>query len=130
MFWAGISMARKTQLVTIRGNLNAQRYINEVINPHVLPIAQQGGPNFIFQQDNARAHTARVVQNHFAQNGVNVKEWPASSPDLNPMEHCWDALKQQVYRHVDNTTLAQLEQTAIMNGKPCQCAEYEGSFNP
>ena len=114
MFWAGISVTGKTQLVRINGNLNAQRYINEVLNPHVIPFAQQAGPNFIFQQDNARPHTANVVTTHLQQNAITVLDWPAASPDLSPIEHCWDQLKRAVYRDVNViTTLAQLEATAV-----------------
>ncbi|GFV18348.1 transposable element Tcb2 transposase [Trichonephila clavipes] len=48
----------------------------------------------IFQQDNARPHTARVAQDflcHF-QNLL----WPARFPDLSPVEHVWDQLKRQM----------------------------------
>lgn len=114
MFWGGISSAGKTQLVRVNGNLNAQRYINDIIVPHVHPYAQRVGNNFVFQQDNARAHTARVVTNHFAQQGITVLPWPACSPDMNPIEHVWSQLKSAVYKRVDdNTTLAQLEQIAL-----------------
>ncbi|GFV44972.1 uncharacterized protein TNCV_615621 [Trichonephila clavipes] len=48
----------------------------------------------IFQQDNARPHTARVAQDilrHF-----QTLPWPARSPDLSPVEHVWDQLKRQM----------------------------------
>ena len=35
-------------------------------------------------QDNARPHTARITTGHFQQNHVDVMEWPACSPDMNP----------------------------------------------
>jgi hypothetical protein len=40
--------------------------------------------NKTFQQDNARAHTARATRDFLQQNNVNVMNWPALSPDLNP----------------------------------------------
>jgi hypothetical protein len=93
---------------------NAQRYINQVLNPHVIPFAQQAGPNFNLQQDDDRPHTANVVTMHFRQNGITVLPWPATSPDLSPIENCWDQLKRAVYKHVNaNTTLAQIEQIAV-----------------
>ena len=34
--WAGVTADRRTDLVVIRGTLNSQRYIDEVLLPHVL----------------------------------------------------------------------------------------------
>ena len=113
MVRAGISGIGKTALVQINGNLNSQRNSNEIIVPHVQPFAQRVGQQFVFQQDNARANTARVVVNHFAQQGITVMNWPAASPDMNPIEQLWDQLKKAVYCPVtDNTTLAQLSAIA------------------
>ena len=41
MVWAGSSATAKTDLVFIDGNLNGQRYIDEVLTPHVLPFLRQ-----------------------------------------------------------------------------------------
>ena len=38
MVWGGIMGNRKTELVVIQGNLNAQRYIAEVLTPHAMPL--------------------------------------------------------------------------------------------
>ncbi|GFV51723.1 transposable element Tcb2 transposase [Trichonephila clavipes] len=48
----------------------------------------------IFQQDNARPHTARVSQDCLRT--VTTLPWPARSPDLFPIEHNWDHLGWQV----------------------------------
>ena len=66
------------------GNLNAQRYINEVLVPEVIPFLLQNGPSLNFQQDNARPVVARVVNDFFNQNNVDRLPWPALSPDLSP----------------------------------------------
>ncbi|GFY22048.1 transposable element Tc1 transposase [Trichonephila clavipes] len=53
-----------------------------------------GLPGAIFQQDNARPHTARVAQDflhHF-----QTLPWPSRSPDLSLVEHVWDQLKRQM----------------------------------
>ncbi|GBO20096.1 hypothetical protein AVEN_178686-1 [Araneus ventricosus] len=56
--------------------------------------SSQGG---VFQQDNARPHTAAVSQR--ALQGVDILPWPARSPDLSPIEHVWDTIGRQLQRH-------------------------------
>ncbi|GFS83091.1 transposable element Tcb2 transposase [Trichonephila clavipes] len=48
----------------------------------------------IFQQDNARPHTARVAQDFLRH--FRTLRWPARSPDLSPLVHVWVLLKRQM----------------------------------
>ncbi|GFT08636.1 transposable element Tcb2 transposase [Trichonephila clavipes] len=48
----------------------------------------------IFQQDNARPHTARVAQDFLRH--FQTLPWLDRSPDLSPVEHVWDQLKWQM----------------------------------
>ncbi len=55
----------------------------------MLPSADKlyGDADFIFQQILAPAHTARGTKSWFNGHGVGVLDWPANSPDLNPIEN-------------------------------------------
>ncbi|GBM46225.1 hypothetical protein AVEN_270227-1 [Araneus ventricosus] len=48
----------------------------------------------IFQQDNARPHTARVSQDFLRH--VQILPWPARALDLSPIQNVWDPLKRQM----------------------------------
>ncbi|GFW33953.1 DDE_3 domain-containing protein [Trichonephila clavipes] len=45
----------------MRGTLTSQRYVDDILRPHVGPFLN-GLPGAIFQQDNARPNAARVAQ--------------------------------------------------------------------
>ncbi|GFT60578.1 DDE_3 domain-containing protein [Trichonephila clavipes] len=83
--WGGsISYDSRSTLIVMRGTLTGQRYVDDILRPHVGPFLN-GLPGAIFQQDNARPHTARVAQeflHHF-----QTLPWPSHSPDLCPVEH-------------------------------------------
>lgn len=93
MVWGAIAYNTRSPLVLFRGTMTAQRYVHEILQPHVLPLMQRL-PGAIFQQDNARPHTARVSQDCLRT--VTTLPWPARSPDLSPIEHIWDHLGRRV----------------------------------
>ncbi len=79
MIWAAMSSAGV-------GPLCGAIY-QDILEHFMLPSADKlyGDADFIFQQDLAPAHTAKGTKSWFNDHGVTVLDWPANSPDLNPI---------------------------------------------
>ncbi|GFV68999.1 transposable element Tcb2 transposase [Trichonephila clavipes] len=92
MVWGVIAYDSRSTLIVMRGALTGQRYVNDILGPHVGPFLN-GLPGAIFQQDNACPHTAKVAQD-FLRHFQNLP-WPARSPYFSPVEHVWDQIKRQ-----------------------------------
>ena len=91
--------------MVIEGNLTARHYIDKVLEPVVVPCFQNHADVTLYQQDNARPHSARLTSDFLGQNNVQVLPWPAFSSDLSPKEHLWDQLGRRMFdgrRHIHN----------------------------
>ena len=70
--------------------LNAASYVSDILEDHAVPFAPFIGENFLLLHDNARPHTARVVNEYLNEAGISLLNFPPRSPDLNLIEYAWD----------------------------------------
>ncbi|GFV34507.1 uncharacterized protein TNCV_2028771 [Trichonephila clavipes] len=64
-------------------------------------------PGAIYQQDNARPHTARLSQQ--CLQGYDVLPWPARSPDLSPIEHGEIGASLEQFYNVGKSTITDIK---------------------
>ncbi len=97
MIWAAMSSAGVGPLCFLKSSVNAAIY-QGILEHFMLPSADKlyGDADFIFQQDLAPAHTAKGTKSWFNDHGVTVLDWPANSPDLNPIENLWGTVKRKM----------------------------------
>ncbi len=97
MIWAAMSSAGVGPLCFLKSTVNAAIY-QDILEHFMLPSADKlyGDAGFIFQQDLVPAHTAKGTKSWFNDHGVTVLDWPANSPDLNPIKNLWGIVKRKM----------------------------------
>ncbi|KAI3353973.1 hypothetical protein L3Q82_018463 [Scortum barcoo] len=96
---------------------------DEILRPLVRPYAGAVGPGFLLMQDNARPHVAGVCQQFLQDEGIDAMDWPARSPDLNPIEHIWDIMSRSIHqRHVAPQTVQELADALVQDPNATQLA--------
>ncbi|GFV64652.1 transposable element Tcb1 transposase [Trichonephila clavipes] len=75
--WRHPAYDSRSTLIVMRGTLTGQRYVDDILRPHVGHFLN-GLPGAIFQQDNARLHTEKVAQDFLCH--FQTLPWPAHSP--------------------------------------------------
>ncbi|GFU55060.1 DDE_3 domain-containing protein [Trichonephila clavipes] len=83
MVWGGISIVECTDLHIIRNGTDGPKVCRRDTSTSCHPYAGAIGDSFVFQDDNARPHRARLVENMLEAETIQRMGLPACSPDLN-----------------------------------------------
>ena len=101
MIWGSMTYEGIGNMCHIEGTMDKELY-KAILEDDLLGTIDYYGfdsSHVIFQHDNDPKHTAKTVKEWLGEQDFNTLEWPASSPDLNPIEHLWAHLKMQLAKY-------------------------------
>lgn len=95
--WNGPSQAL---ILPAGASFNSKFYASKVIPIIKQTCVELMGNDFIFQQDGATCHTAKISIETFQKLGIPIigpDHWPPNSPDLNPLDYFfWNEVSKRV----------------------------------
>ena len=99
--WGAFSSKGVIELQFFTGNMDSEQYIKmlSIANSEIWKLHPNG---FILLWDNDSKHRSDISLNYYIENNIQLLEWPAYSPDLNPIENIWGNIKNNLGSKVYN----------------------------
>lgn len=122
--WGAFTARGPISLILFTENFNSDKYL-EILEAHLFPYISRTHHKLRFQQDNSPVHKAGKIIDLFESRGVRILDWPAYSPDINPIENLWAILKDRVEKE-SNLWLAKKKKFSNNDFQDIIRQEWEG----
>jgi transposase len=109
MIWSCISSKGVGPLYIVEGTMRSDQY-KKVLQTRLRPQIKKWfkkGEKFVFMQDGAPCHTAKIIKKYLNNVKIPLLPWPGNSPDMNPIENLWAIVKRRM-ASIRITTRAEL----------------------
>ncbi|GFU33002.1 transposable element Tcb1 transposase [Trichonephila clavipes] len=105
LVWGGIILGSRTDLHVQSVTMTVHIYRDVILEQYVRLFRGAMGAEFLFMDDNARPHHRNIVDECLHLEDTTRMDWPAYSPDLNPIEHVWDMLGRRIAARQSSPTV-------------------------
>ncbi|GFU31747.1 transposable element Tcb1 transposase [Trichonephila clavipes] len=116
LVWRGIILDSRTDLHVQSVTMTGHIYRDVVLKQHVRLFRGAMGAEFLFMDDNARSHRANIVDEYIQSEDITRMDWPAYSPDLNPIGNVWDMLSRRIAARQPPPSCLQELRRALLDG--------------
>ena len=100
LLWGDIHFGGVGDLCIFNGIMNTDKYI-DILTKHLIPFNTGG---YYFQFDNDPKHKSTKALDFLFNNNIKCMSWwPPNSPDLNPIEHIWEYIKNKLRKLIIKT---------------------------
>ncbi|GFV22752.1 transposable element Tcb1 transposase [Trichonephila clavipes] len=96
LVWGGIILGSRTDLHVQSVTMTGHVYRDVILKQHVRLFRGAMGAEFLFLDDNACPHCVNIVDECLQSQNITRMNWPAYSPYLNPIQHVWDMLREEL----------------------------------
>ena len=95
MFWGTFSSKGIIKLLFFNANMDNKKYV-EILKNCKSDIDNLHPNDILLLYDKDSKHKSEMYVDYYIENKIKLLEWPACSPDINPIENVWVKIRHKL----------------------------------